>query len=100
MREEKICLADVKSAEKESSEDLNRLVSQVLKSLQELVQELRVQNQVECDRNNLLTELLADNQLMRESLLSRSAPIGGHVIAELDEDGNPILDLDGKPLAG
>jgi hypothetical protein len=82
-----------------SNEPLEKLAFEGLKSLNELVTNLRElvslfksQQEIEGRRNDLLTELLAHYQVVSEKILTE--PSGGPV----DDEGRPIMDMDGRPI--
>jgi hypothetical protein len=90
------CPADVLSDVKPSAGLSVELANELISSLSELVMLLKVQQNIESRRNDLMTDLLAHNQLIIDRVLASS-----HV--EEDPDDEPgedelMMGLDGKPI--
>jgi hypothetical protein len=90
------CPADVLSDVKPSAALLPELANELVKSLSELVELLKMQQNIESRRNDILTELLAHNQLIIDRVLASDPP-------EIEEDeevreDEMVMGLDGKPI--
>lgn len=99
--EPKPCLADALSEEKLCVKPLSELENELVKSLSELVQLLKYQLQIESRRNDLLTDLLAHNQLVIDRFLAavptgENESLGSDPPEELEDE--ELIGLDGQPI--
>jgi hypothetical protein len=88
--------ADALSDVKPSSGLPGELATELIRSLHELVMLLKMQQNIESRRNDLLTDLLAHNQLIIDRVLD-SGQIEEPPDDEPGED-EVVMGLDGKPI--